>query len=304
MARYKFIVNPAAAGGRSAKRWVGILSVLRESEVDFEYVFTTGRGDATRLAREAASAGYRYVVSVGGDGTCNEIVNGLMAVDSEVRKQVRLGIVPTGRGVDFCRSLGLPLDPRAAALRLLADHTMAVDIGEAEFRIGSVDERRYFVNFAGMGFDVEVTRRSNALSPKGRGTLPYLSAVFVSVFSYRNKPMQMVLDGQVVRQRINMIIVANGRYFGGGMRIAPAACPTDGLLDIVVLGDVTVPELIWNLARVYDGSHIKHPKVETYRAERIEVSCDEPVGFQLDGDPLGELPVKLRVLKSVLNVLV
>ncbi len=303
MAEARFIVNPVAGGGQSARRWERLQPLLRELGLDHRWELTVRPGDATRLAAAAVEAGCRQVVAVGGDGTVNEVANGLLLATRGAAADVGLGIIPTGRGVDLCRTVGIPLDCEQAARRLLAARAVALDVGEVEYVAHGGGGRRYFLNFAGLGFDVEVVRRASRLSAGG-GTVPYLTSVFLSLFSYRNRRLEMVLDGEVVRQKISTVVVANGQYFGGGMRIAPQASPVDGLLDVVVIGDVGKLELAVNLPKIYEGSHLSHPKVQTRRVQQAEMHSVEPVYVQADGDPLGETPVRVHLLQGALRLLV
>ncbi|MCL4466343.1 MAG: diacylglycerol kinase family lipid kinase [Chloroflexi bacterium] len=304
MVRNLVIVNPVAGGGSSAKRWERAEPLLRQLGYDFEQTVTGKQGEAQALAAQAAARGYKCVVAVGGDGTVSEIVNGLLTETGVAGGGPRLGIVPTGRGVDLCRTLGIPLDYLEATRRLVDARTVAIDIGEAEYTAAGAARHCYFANFAGMGFDVEVSRRANTIAPRGGGTIPYLSSVFLCLLSFRNKRVEMVADGEVTRRRVASIIAANGQYFGGGMRIAPQASLTDGQFDVVILGDLSRPELVVNLPKIYEGTHVTHPKVDVFRARTLEVHSVEPVYFQVDGDPLGETPVKLCLHPAALQVVV
>lgn len=304
MPRTRVIVNPVAGGGSSAKRWERIEPTLRQAGLEFDAVFTDRPGDACELAGLATHEAFDLIVAVGGDGTVNEVLNGIMAGATAAGERPSLGIIPTGRGVDFCRTMGVPLDYIEAAKRLTYARTERLDIGEAEYTVDGASERRYFANFAGLGFDVEVSRRANTIAPRGGGTVPYLSSVFLTILAYRSRRVEVVVDGEVTRRSVAAIIAANGQYFGGGMRIAPQASLTDGLFDVVVLGDLNRLELMLNLPRIYEGTHITHPKVEVLHARALEVHSVEPVYFQVDGEPRGETPVHLRVIPGALKVIV
>lgn len=303
MAKARVIVNPVAGAGQSAQRWERLEPILRTRGLEFDWDFTERPGDGVRLAARAVEAGAPVVIAVGGDGTVNEVVNGIMLATRGDSGAVRLGVLPTGRGVDFCRTVGIPLGGDEAAARLLGNRSLRIDVGEMEYLAAGSTGRRYFANFAGMGFDVEVTRRSAAFRKRG-GTLPYLSAVFLSLLQFKCKRVELVLDGEVSRRRVATIVVANGQYFGGGMRVAPYASPVDGQFDLVILGEMTKLELILNLPKVYEGTHITHPKVHTARAQSIEVHSVDPVYVQVDGDPVGETPARIRMLPSALSVVV
>lgn len=295
------IVNPVAGNGQSARRWVQAEPVLRANGLDYEVVYTERPGDAVRLARRAAEMGAGLLVAVGGDGTLNEVANGIIEI--EAAGSVRLGVVPTGRGRDLCRTVGIPLNHLEAAKRLTNGGELAIDVGRMEYRRNGAAAGRYFLNFAGLGFDVEVTKQANR-QRRGGGTIPYLASVVSTLMTYRNPAVELVLDGVPRKMRANMIVVANGRFFGGGMRIAPAASLDDGLFEVVVLGDVGKLELLANLPRIYNGSHVAHPKVSVWRAQDVEVRSAEAVGAQADGDPLGETPVSIHLARRGIRLVI
>ncbi|MHB1005940.1 MAG: diacylglycerol/lipid kinase family protein [Chloroflexota bacterium] len=304
MAKVTMVVNPAAGGGQSARRWERLEPSLRAAGLDFESVFTTSQGDGIRLARTAVDAGVEMLVAVGGDGTINEVANGILLATAGEAAQVRLAVLPTGRGVDLCRTVGIPLDGVEATQRLFGGRTIGLDVGEMEYTVEGHAARRFFLNFAGMGWDVEVTRRASRSGPQKSGTIPYLSAVLASLLSFKSKRVEIVLDGEVLRRKVATVVVANGQYFGGGMRVAPSASPVDGLFDVVVLGDMSKWELLTNLPKVYEGTHITHPKVQVWRAREVEVHSVDPVYVQVDGDPLGETPARVRMLPAALQLVV
>lgn len=299
-----FIVNPTAAGGRTGQLWPGIGAYLSKLGLDYEVSFTAAPLEATALARRAVQAGHETVVAVGGDGTVNEVVNGLMAPGAE-RAGARLGIIITGRGSDLARTIGIPSDPEAACERLLEPRTMTVDLGLAEFTVGEERCERFFVNVAGIGFDAEVVRRANRNFRFARGTVPYLSALVMSLFAWRNRPVEIVLDDRPpIPATIYLVAVANGQYFGGGMRVAPDADPNDGLLDVCVANDIGKVEFLRTVPRVYEGTHVSHPAIDIYRARRVEVRSAHPLASQLDGEEAGCAPLVFRVVPAALEVVV
>jgi YegS/Rv2252/BmrU family lipid kinase len=187
----------------------------------------------------------------------------------------------------------------------LQGRTTRIDLGHVTYRALKGEERaRHFANAAGMGFDAEVTVRANA-SPFGAGgTIPYLSSLFATLGTYRNKRVQVKVDGEEWRARINSIIVANGQYFGGGMKIAPEAQLSDGEFDVVVLGDLGKIDLVRNVPRVYDGSHVTHPKVTVSSARRVEVDSPDRLLLQADGEVLGMAPATFTIVPSALRIIV
>jgi len=300
----KVIVNPVAANGAVGRRWPRIRQFLLEQGAHFDAELTRAPGHATELAREAVAQGYETIVCVGGDGTLNEVLNGL--VTEKGVEPVSLGIIPGGTGSDFRRTVGIPPSYQEACLVLLEGHTRLVDIGEITCLREGEPVRRYFVNVAGVGFDGEVADRTNRLPKVLGGTLPYLASLFITLVAYRNKDVVTSFDGQSIRHRVNAVVVSNGQFFGGGMHIAPEASPDDGFFDIIVLGDLGKLELVANIPRVYKGTHLTHPKVSSYRARevRVEAKGEERMFIQADGEFVGQAPTTFRLLPRALKVLV
>lgn len=291
------VVNPAAGGGRTGRVWRRLEAPLRASGLDFQVRETAGPGAATALARSAADEGWPLVVAVGGDGTLNEVVNGL--VDTGGRARAALGAILTGRGRDAGRNLGLAADPETAARRLVQGEEIAIDLGRASWpATGAV---RWFVNSAGVGFDAEVARR--AATAGGSGTLPYVTAILGALRHYR--PVEGVIrqgDGQTWTGAMTMAVVANGPYYGGGMKIAPAADPFDGALDLVALGAVGRLELLRWLPSVYRGTHVANAKVTTRRLHEVRIDATPAAPVQVDGEAGPSTPVEVTIRPKALRL--
>jgi YegS/Rv2252/BmrU family lipid kinase len=303
-AMMRVIVNPVAANGAVGKRWPQIRDILQAGGGQFDASFTKGPNHATELAREALSAGYRTIVAVGGDGTLNEVVNGLV-IEGMVDPMVNLGIIPGGTGSDSVRTLGIPHDCRAAYDCLLHGKPDRIDLGLITCVSKGQEIRRYFINAAGLGFDGEVCERTNRISKAIGGTLPFLSSLFVKLLTYQNKAVEITLDGQQhLQQKANSVIVCNGRYVGGGMHIGPHATLNDGLFDVIVIGDTSKLEVVANVPRIYRGTHLSHPKVEEYRAREVRVKAQERMFLQADGELIGEAPATFQIIPQALHVLV
>ena len=297
-----FIVNPVAAGGKTGSLWPAIEEELRSLGLSFDHIFTEAPNHATALAREGVEKGYDMVVAVGGDGTANEVVNGLMSPGSE-KADALLGIVITGRGSDLARTIGVPADYGEACARLAGERTMTVDLGLVEFHEEGERRERYFVNVGGGGFDGEVAQRANRAPNFMGGTIPYLSSLVTTLISYRNKHVELILDDEEPIEMVaNSVIVANCQFFGGGMRIAPEADPNDGLFDVIVIGDVDKIEFLMTVPKVYDGTHLSHPQLYAYRAKRVEVRSKEPLLLQVEGEVCGETPLIFNIIPSALQI--
>ncbi len=299
----KVIVNPVAGAGRTRREWPRIMGMFRRSGLRFEHDITEAPGHAIELARAAAKDGYDMVVSVGGDGTINEVVNGLYA--SGNISNIALGIVSTGTGSDYIRTVGVPRRYEDACHCLLQSKKRTVDLGVVEYTDNGSLKERVFVNFSGFGFDAEIVRRTTRQF-KALGSLPaYLMGLLATLVTYRNKDISLKVDGELLERRVCAVIMNNGKYGGGGMFAAPGADLTDGQLDVLIIGDMSKPDLLRSLPRIYKGTHLTHPKVAMKRAREIEVACRSGrMELQADGELLGEVPARFRVLPSLLNVIV
>jgi YegS/Rv2252/BmrU family lipid kinase len=299
----KVIVNPTAGAGKTGKLWPRIMGLFKGYGLRFEHVITEAPGHAIELARTAAQKGYDMVVSVGGDGTINEIVNGLYA--SGNIKDTLLGIVSTGTGGDYIRTAGIPRKIEDACQRFIQPKKRTVDLGIVEYAKNGGREERLFVNFAGMGFDAEIVRRTTQQF-KALGALPsYLLGTLATIISYGNKRISLTVDGEEEERRVCTVIMNNGKYGGGGMFTAPGADLDDGLLDVLIVGDLSKPDLLRSLPRIYKGTHLTHPKVDMKKAKQIEVkSLGGRMHLQADGELLGEAPARFRILPAALNIIV
>jgi len=302
MAYMKVIVNPAAGAGKSAKKWPQIETLLKGLGLDFEHDLTEAPGHAIELARSAAKKGCEMVVSVGGDGTINEIVNGLY--DANGLENVVMGIVNTGTGADYIRTFGIPRKYKEGCQLLISPNRRTVDLGVIEYVSNDHTEKRLFVNFAGLGFDAEVVKATTEKF-KALGDMPsYLMGLLTTLFSYHNREISIVVDGEPGQRRICTVMLNNGRYGGGGMLPAPDADPGDGLFDVVIIDDMTKPDLLRSLPRIYKGTHLTHPKVTLMRAREVEVRPVQQMAVQADGELLGAAPARFSILPAALTLVV
>ncbi len=305
------VCNPVSGMGHAPDRLAVVRRVFSAAGVNYTTEMTARPGHAAQLAHSAVTAGCSAVVAIGGDGTLFEVVNGVMGfarmeVAPGAYSPVAIGLVQAGRGSDFGRSAGVPSDVEAACERLLAGRTQTVDAGHVAYTSFSGKPRaRYFINAAGMGFDAEVTLRANSAPRVLGGTVSYLSSLLTTLIKYRNKNLVVSVDNsEAYKVRANSIVIGNGQYFGGGMRIAPDAELSDSLFDVVTLGDLSKFDLVRNVPRVYDGSHITHPKVSVQRAHRISVSSPDRLLLQADGEILGIAPARFAVVPGAITLIV
>jgi len=298
----KIIVNPVAGAYSTRRKWPHISRLLKYIGLSFDYEYTEGVGHAIELARAAASDGYRYIVAVGGDGTVHEVANGILR--STNLTETSLGVVSTGTGSDFARSLGIPRDYTNACSFLTSSRRLLIDVGVVEFKSKGQTLQRFFVNAAGAGFDATVVEATEKLPKFFGGTISYLVGLLRTLFGYKNKSVGLSIGGQVEARRILNVVVANGGYVGGGMHIAPRAELGDGLLDVLTIGDIGKFELLKALPMVYKGTHINHPKVRMEQATDITIESAERMLVYADGELLGECPASFRLMPDTLNIVV
>jgi len=298
----RVIVNPVAGAGRTAREWPRIMNFFKRQGLNFEHDITEAPGHAVELARDATKNGYETVISIGGDGTINEIVNGLYKAGGN--KDIVLGMVCTGTGSDYARTVGISRRYEEACMRILQPKKLTVDLGVVEYADNGHKMERIFVNFAGIGFDAEIVRRTTRNFKALGSTVSYLLGVFTTLVAYRNREVKLIIDGEEMEREVCSVIANNGRYGGGGMFTAPGADLTDGLLDLLIIGNIGKADLIRSLPRIYKGTHLTHPKVTMKKAREIEIKSTYPLNLQADGELLGELPARFRILPSALNIIV
>ncbi len=289
---YKFIVNPVAGRGRTRRQWPEVERFLRTLGLEYQANFTQKPGDATVAARAAKEEGFDAVVAVGGDGTIQEVANGLQGTG------LVLGVLPTGTGNDFARSMELPRSIEECCRVLTRGRIIDVDLGRVD---GS-----YFLNVAGAGFDAEVARMASEDVKFLRGTAAFVFATMYTLLSFTPAEFVLELDGQQRRTRAMMVAVANGRYFGGGMLVAPGARMDDGLFDVCIIGALGKLEFARVFPSVFKGEHVQHPKVSMVKAERVQVSAEgsRVLSCEADGNLAGVLPKEFEVIPGAQRLLV
>ena len=301
------ILNPRAAGGKTARWWPRYASVIAGRLGGLETLRTERPGHATELARLALESGVETVIAVGGDGTVNEVVNGFFADDKPVRAGARLGYIPMGTGGDFQRTVQLPTDPQAAADCLAGGKVWPIDVGK--IRLTGHDGEpveRYFVNLAsfGMGGDVSI-KAKNCWATKIHGKLAFLWATFAVFFQYGGKTVSLRLDdGAEQTFTITNIALGNGRYHGGGMHPCPLGKLDDGLLEVTTIDRLSMFELIRDIRVLYSENLYVHPKTKHFRARKVVAESEEITRIEVDGEALGRLPLEATVLPRALGLIV
>ncbi len=298
------IVNPKSQGGAVGRRWPEIAESIARV-LPFDDVQTKGPGDATQLARQALRGGASRVIALGGDGTINEVVSGFFDEDGQVlAPEATFGLLPYGTGGDFRRTMGVPRDLTEAAKVIVAGHRRKLDVGRLTYRDADGRERlRMFANIASFGVSGVVDRLVNE-SGKKLGKLSFALATARATWSYKNQRVELVFDEQAssrLELTINTVAVANGRFFGGGMKVAPDAEVDDGAFDVVAMGDFGFGDLLRSGRRLYQGTHLTMDKVSHRRARVVEAAPIDPgavVELDVDGENLGRLPARFELVPA------
>jgi len=234
---------------------------------------------------------------VGGDGTVNEVASGLAGSD------VDLAVIPRGTGVDFVRTYAIPAKLDDAVEVAIRGSTREIDAGRVEFRAWSGETgEAWFFNVAGVGMSGAVAKRTNESSKALGGKVSYLWSTLAVFAGWQNTEVQVAVDGESRTGRMHEVIVANGRYLGGGMMICPEASPDDGLFDVLLIGDVTKADLVRTMPKIYRGTHLPHPKAELLRGATVSVDAEQPLPVQLDGEQPGTSPVRFEVVPKALRL--
>lgn len=286
--RLSLIANPAAGGGRTGRALEGVQQTLQRLGVEHHVELTQSLLHGQELATAAVAAG-EAAVAFGGDGLIGAVADAVRHADGV------LGVLPGGRGNDFARTLGIPLEPDAACEILAAGAVRKVDLGMA----GS----RTFIGIASCGFDSDANRIANE-TRLVRGNLVYAYGAVRALLRWRPASFEVTIDGAAPRRVIGYTVaVANSKAYGGGMLLAPDASLEDGMLDVVMVADVPKLRFLRLLPTVFKGTHVRQPNVHVARATGVEISADRPFTMYADGDPIAELPVTIRVLPGAVRVI-
>jgi YegS/Rv2252/BmrU family lipid kinase len=302
--KIKVIVNPAAAGGRAAEIWAKKSKYFKREYSSFDEIYTKKTADALRFAWEAVEADYDYIMSVGGDGTVNEVINGMLAAENR-DKETKLIIYPLGTGSDLSRTLGLPTDTQEFINLVKREESRKIRVVEAEFNNQKQQrEKRYFINIADCGMGAEVAKKLNESHKTLDGSLNYLLKIFQTLFKYHNKEVKVVADGNLIYQgKLNSAIIAHGNYFGGGIKIAPEADLFSNNLNLVLLKDFSKLGIILNLIKGYKGNHLDHPLVASYQVKKVKITAIEAVELELDGESVGSSNAEFRISDKKISII-
>lgn len=300
------IVNPESDRGRTGRRWGQIKEALKTFLKEFKYEFTEKPLQAIEISRAAIKDGSELIVCVGGDGTANEIANGFYEGNNFINPQTILGIVPSGRGSDFSRSLNIAPGLRNALRVITEAPSHTIDIGHVQYKDQSdKDQERFFLNISDFGLGGDVVRRMEQYRLRRKAS-SYLKSTIASFIHYKNRRVRLCIDNHEFTADEYLIgAISNGRVFGKGMKVAPHAKLDDGLFDVVLVKGMKALEFCLNAWRVYAGTHLSHSKIELIRGKRVEAipeEGEEDVLIEVDGEQVGKLPAAFGIIRQRLFI--
>lgn len=300
------VINPNAGGGRVAKEWPLLSNMLKDRGFSFEEVFTTHRYHAVELVIYSLKRGFRNFISVGGDGTLHEIVNGIFYQKEVPVSEITMAVLPAGSANDWTRMYRIPKDYDKAIETVLEGRTVMQDVARVEYSQAGVRNSRYMVNVAGVGLDANICLRCNASKDKGKsGDLAYVKAAFKALVSRTSTPTKVVVDGRsFFSGKMFSLAFGIGKYSGGGMMQVPDAVADDGLVNVMVARKVSKIKFLLLFKQLFKGTIYRIREVSHTTASRVCVISRKPDRVEIDGEVVGTTPMNLEVLPRALRVVV
>lgn len=298
------IINPNSGKKKGKKDWKLIQTLLEKSEFKFKHIFTERKFHAIDLSIDFIEKGYRNLIVVGGDGTLNEVINGIFSQKKVPTTDIKIGMIPLGTGNDWGRMYQISEDYEQAIKIIKNDHTFIQDAGMVKYAHHKELKSRYFVNMAGMGYDALVAKKTNLMKEKGGGgAFAYLINLILGLIQYKHTIINLKIDDKdIFTGKIFSLNVGICKYNGGGMMQLPFAIPDNGLLDVTVIRNASKFKVIKNIKNLYDGSFVKIPEVETFTGKKVEIISKpkNSLFLEADGESLGHSPFEFSIIpKSV-----
>lgn len=301
---YLIIANLHAGGNTGEKDWPIIEDGLKAAGFNYKTVFTKQRAHAIEIARENIKKGYKNIIGVGGDGTLNEIVNGVFSQTEVPYNEITIGMIPIGTGNDWCRTFNIPDDYNEAIAVIKNNKKVFQDIAKISFFSKGEENDRYFVNVAGMGFDAVVLRKSNQDKEKGKvSSFVYYKNILSTLFTHKSMPCKISIDNKSFEADVFSLNAGLCKYSGGGMMQVPNAVFNDGMIDVTIINRITKFKVIRNIKKLYDGSFINLKEVQTHKTKCLHVESKHNILLEADGEFLGNAPAKFSIVPSALNII-
>ncbi|MCD4679091.1 MAG: diacylglycerol kinase family lipid kinase [Bacteroidales bacterium] len=302
--RWLVIVNPNAGNKKAAKEWNYISSLLVDAGFDFLDVYTKNRLHAIQLTKDYIQQGFTNIIVVGGDGTINEVVNGIFQQKKHPTTEIPLGMISVGTGNDWGRMYGIPSKYDDAIATIKKGDVFVQDAGLVEFYESENKLLRYFVNVSGLGYDALVAKKVNNMKDKGYGgRLTYLLNIFLGLFQYKFHHIKLHVDDLLIKESIFSMSVGICMYNGGGMKQLPNAIPDDGLFDLTVIKKIGKAKILRNIKNLYDGSFIDLPEVLSFRGKTIKIDSTPKIYLESDGESLGHSPITFTIIPKSIKII-
>jgi len=297
------VMNPYSGNGKTARQWPRIGVMIEDLIGEYTFLKTHHPGHATELVRQALRDGYDRIISVGGDGTYHEVLNGFFDGLLPINPRAAMAILPMGTGSDLARTLHMPRGLNAVP-HLVSDRVVAADLGRVTFSLRDGGQQfLYFISTCHIGMGGAVGDCVNRRFKKYGGFLTYFFGVLTTLLTFKNPYLELEIDGVEVDQICRDVIIANGQYDGGGMHVAPNAQFDNGLFDVYVIGDTSRWFSLRHVRKLYQGRLLEHPEhVRFFRAARVTARSDREVLISLDGEQPGCLPAAIEIVPKALNI--
>ncbi|MDL2227951.1 diacylglycerol kinase family lipid kinase [Bacteroidales bacterium OttesenSCG-928-K03] len=306
MSEWLIMVNPNAGKRKGEKDWAEISRKLVEKGFEFKTIFTQHRNHAIHLTKNYIKKGFRKFIVVGGDGTLNEVVNGIMTQNFCKSTDVTIGIIPVGTGNDWCKSYGIEHDYDQAIDVIANCKTILQDVGKVRYKENKNFIDRYIVNSAGVGFEALVVQATNQQKESGkRNPILYLSNVLKYFSTYKGRNVVLNIDGRIEKKNLYLCSIGICKYKGNGMKLLPYAIPDDGLLDVTLINNAPIRKLVKYIFKIIKGNLDEVKFAETLRCKKISVDSEtEELIMEVDGESLGNNPYTFEIVPLAVNVII
>ena len=302
---WKIIFNPNAGAGKGKTDQKKILQLLKNNNIDYSIAISERPKHSIELARVAIIEGYRNIIAVGGDGTLNEIVNGIFTQKKVNASDIQLALIPIGTGNDWAKTFGISSNYKKAINIIKTNTIFKQDVGKVVIDSKSGEKERFFINMAGFGFDAMTAKKANELKLKGyRGKKVYIWSLIVSYIKFRFKIVELKIDTQLHRFNFFSASVGIGKYNGGGIKQAPNAIPNNGKFSITVIKKISLWNILKNIAGLYNGNFVKDKHIETFVGESIKINSKLSLLGEVDGEYIGNTSYKIKIISKSLNVII
>ncbi len=302
---YFFIINPNAGKESGGKEWPDIMEMLKENKIEYDYEFTKSVGHAEKIVQNKLKESFRKFIIVGGDGTLNEVTNGIFKQNTVPTREVYIGIIQMGTGNDWARYYKISPEYDEAMKKLRECPSMLQDIGKINYQTDGERKCAYFINIAGLCFDSTVVEATNEMKQRGKRTkFAYLISLLKSLIKYKPWELRITINEQILEGKFLSISIGNGKFSGGGMMQTPNAVIDDGYLDVTIYSDMPKYKIVTNVNRLYNSKILKIKGVRTYRTKSFTIESDHKIFAETDGELIGSTPYEISIIPRALNVIV